>query len=123
MDNPFIESFNDCFRECLNVNWFLSLLDCVAFPAKYVVQVVPHLNTARPCRSMICEAFLRLVDSSVDGFGGGLHFLEWMRYKENLQNIFDLIVSVFDISPTSINIHHLITTMQHYNSIIMCIEQ
>jgi len=28
-----------------------------------------RLNTARPCRSMICEAFLRLVDGSVDGFG------------------------------------------------------
>lgn len=27
-DNPFIESFNGCFRdECLNVNWFLSLED------------------------------------------------------------------------------------------------
>ena len=27
-DNPFIESFNGSFRdECLNVNWFLSLLD------------------------------------------------------------------------------------------------
>ena len=27
-DNPFIESFNGSFKdECLNVNWFLSLLD------------------------------------------------------------------------------------------------
>jgi hypothetical protein len=31
-------------------------------------QVVPHPQIARPCRSMICEAFLRLVDGSVDGF-------------------------------------------------------
>ena len=27
-DNPYIESFNGSFRdECLNINWFLSLLD------------------------------------------------------------------------------------------------
>jgi len=27
-----------------------------------------HPNTTRPCRSMICEAFLRLIDESFDGF-------------------------------------------------------
>ena len=32
--------------------------------------IILRLNTAGPCRSMICEAFLRLVDGSVDGFAG-----------------------------------------------------
>jgi hypothetical protein len=27
-------------------------------------------NTARPCRSMICEAFFVWVDGNVDGFAG-----------------------------------------------------
>jgi len=48
-DNPFIESFNGKFRaECLNENWFLSLVDA----RDKIEQWLDYYNSHRPHSSL-----------------------------------------------------------------------